>query len=98
MRTWNRGTTDWPGDLLRVGDLTCVSLAELLDLAEAMEHGRDVAHAAVDYKRRTDMCISEFNHVRLTVVNRRHAGLTPAESRLAAKIDAFLAEDEAADA
>jgi ornithine carbamoyltransferase len=28
----------WPADLLRAGDLTCVSLAALLDLAAAMKH------------------------------------------------------------
>src|SRR5256885_7024046 len=30
-------TSTWPTDLLRVGDLTCFSLAELLDLAARMK-------------------------------------------------------------
>jgi ornithine carbamoyltransferase len=34
--TWTT-ETGWPDDLLRVGDLTCVSLTELLDLAERMK-------------------------------------------------------------
>lgn len=32
MTTWTT-TTAWPTDLLRIGDLTCISLGELLDLA-----------------------------------------------------------------
>jgi ornithine carbamoyltransferase len=33
-------TTTWPADLLRVGDLTCVSLTELIDLAARMKADR----------------------------------------------------------
>ena len=36
MTSWTT-TTIWPMDLLRVGDLTCISLAELMDLAVRMK-------------------------------------------------------------
>jgi ornithine carbamoyltransferase len=36
MTSWAT-TTNWPTDLLRIGDLTCISLAELLDLAAQMK-------------------------------------------------------------
>ena len=77
---------------------TLVREAVFRDFESALSFVEAVGQAAVDYKRRPDICISEFNHVRLTVVNQRHAGFTPAELRLAAKIDAFLTEDQAADA
>jgi pterin-4a-carbinolamine dehydratase len=51
-----------------------------------------VAAAAVDHFRRPDMCISEFNRVRITVANPHHAGITVAEHRLAAKVDAVIGE------
>jgi hypothetical protein len=41
-----------------------------------------------DHLRRPDMCITEFNHVRLSVANPHHAGLTQAEIRLLEVIDA----------
>jgi hypothetical protein len=37
------------------------------------------------------MTISEFNHVRLSISNLHHAGITHAELRLAAKVDAIVA-------
>jgi pterin-4a-carbinolamine dehydratase len=49
-----------------------------------------VAAEAEDHFRRPDLCISEFNHVRLTIANPHHAGITDAERRLAAKVDAVL--------
>ena len=36
------------------------------------------------------MCISEFNRVRIIVANPHHAGITEAERRLAAKVDAVV--------
>jgi hypothetical protein len=36
------------------------------------------------------MCILDFNRVRLTVANPRHAGITPAELRLVAKVDELI--------
>jgi 4a-hydroxytetrahydrobiopterin dehydratase len=60
------------------------------DFDEAMRLLEAVAAGAVDYGRRPDMCISEFNHVRLSIANPHHAGLTAAEVRLAAKVSALL--------
>jgi pterin-4a-carbinolamine dehydratase len=49
-----------------------------------------IAAAAEDHFRRPDMCISEFNRVRLIVANPHHAPITEAERRLAAKVDAAI--------
>ena len=43
----------------------------------------------VDYQRRPDMYIS-MGHVRLTIANPHRAGITLAELRLAAKVDAVV--------
>jgi pterin-4a-carbinolamine dehydratase len=51
-----------------------------------------IAAAAEDHFRRPDMCISEFNRVRVVVANPHHAGVTHAEQRLAAKVDAAVAD------
>jgi pterin-4a-carbinolamine dehydratase len=51
--------------------------------------------AAVDYQRRPDLAISDFNRVRVTVANPNHAGLTAAELRLAARVDAVVAAQDA---
>jgi 4a-hydroxytetrahydrobiopterin dehydratase len=50
-----------------------------------------VGTAAVDYQRRPDLAISDHNRVRVTVANPNHAGLTAAELRLAARVDAVVA-------
>jgi pterin-4a-carbinolamine dehydratase len=50
-----------------------------------------IAAAAQDHFRRPDLCVSEFNHVRITVSNPHHAGITDAERRLAAKVDEVVA-------
>jgi pterin-4a-carbinolamine dehydratase len=60
------------------------------DFDEAFALIARVADAAVDYFRRPDLCVSEFNHVRITVTNPHHAGITAAERRLAAKVDAVI--------
>ena len=60
------------------------------DFDEAMTFVERVAMAAEDHLRRPDMCILEFNRVRLTVANPRHAGITPAELRLVAKVNALI--------
>jgi 4a-hydroxytetrahydrobiopterin dehydratase len=65
------------------------------DFEEALQFVERVAHAGVDYGRRPDMCILEFNHVRLTIENLNHAGITRAEQRLAAKVDAIVDEHHA---
>jgi hypothetical protein len=41
---------------------------------------------------RPDMCVSEFNRIRLTVANLHDTGITPAEERLAAKVDVVIAD------
>jgi 4a-hydroxytetrahydrobiopterin dehydratase len=51
-----------------------------------------VAAEAEDHFRRPDLCITGYNHVRLTIANPHHAGITEAERRLAAKVDAVLRE------
>jgi pterin-4a-carbinolamine dehydratase len=63
------------------------------DFDEAMGFVQRVADEAVDYGRRPDMCILESNHVRLTVANPHHAGVTPAEERLMQRVDAVVAEE-----
>jgi pterin-4a-carbinolamine dehydratase len=60
------------------------------DFDEAFRFVGMVARGAVDYQRRPDMTISEFNHVRLSIRNLHHAGITHAELRLAAKVDAIV--------
>ena len=60
------------------------------DFDEAMAFVEHVAKAAEDHLRRPDMCILDFNRVRLTVANPRHAGITPAELRLVAKVDELI--------
>ena len=49
-----------------------------------------VGEEAVDHKRRPDMCVDDYNHVRVTIANPHHADLTRAEERLAAKVDAVI--------
>jgi 4a-hydroxytetrahydrobiopterin dehydratase len=63
------------------------------DFDEAMAFVQRVADEAVDYGRRPDMCILESNHVRLSVANPHHAGVTPAEQRLLDKVDAVVAAE-----
>ena len=65
-------------------DVQCRDFAEALGLVE------QVAQSAVDYGRRPDMCILEYNRVRLSITNLHHAGLTDAERRLAEKVDALI--------
>jgi 4a-hydroxytetrahydrobiopterin dehydratase len=57
------------------------------DFSEALAFLERVAVAAQDYLRRPDMCILEFNVVRLTITNPHRAGITAAELRLAEKVD-----------
>ena len=62
------------------------------DFDEALGMVTRIAAAAEDHFRRPDMCISEFNRVRIIVANPHHAGITEAERRLAAKVDAVVGE------
>jgi pterin-4a-carbinolamine dehydratase len=60
------------------------------DFDEAFGFVEQVAHGAVDYSRRPDICIFAFNRVRLTIANAHHSSLTEAELRLARKVDAII--------
>ena len=60
------------------------------DFAQALGLVQQVAQSAVDHERRPDMCISEYNRVRLSITNLHHAGITDAERRLAEKVDAVI--------
>jgi pterin-4a-carbinolamine dehydratase len=62
------------------------------DFEEAMGFMERVAEAAIDYERRPDMCVSEYNRVRLTIANLHHAPPTRAELRLATKVDTIVNE------
>jgi pterin-4a-carbinolamine dehydratase len=63
---------------------------EFRDFDEALHFVDALGQAAVDYLRRPEICITEFNNVILTVANEHHAGLTLAELRLAAKVHTFI--------
>ena len=60
------------------------------DFDQAIAFVEQLASVSEDHLRRPNMCILDFNRVRLTITNPRHAGITPAELRLAGKVDAFL--------
>jgi 4a-hydroxytetrahydrobiopterin dehydratase len=61
------------------------------DFDDALRFVDSIAPNAVDFGRHPDLQISMGN-VRLVVRNPNHAGLTEAELRLAAKVDAALEE------
>jgi 4a-hydroxytetrahydrobiopterin dehydratase len=65
---------------------------KLRDFEEALRFIERVAQLANDFGRRPDMCISEFNRVRLSISNLHHAGFTQAEMRLAEKVNAAIEE------
>lgn len=60
------------------------------DFDSAFAFVERLAHHAVDYLRRPDVCIFEFNRVRVTITNPHHAGITEAELRLARKVDSLV--------
>jgi 4a-hydroxytetrahydrobiopterin dehydratase len=60
------------------------------DFDEAIAFVERVAVAAEDYLRRPDICILQFNRVRLRVANPNHSGITQAELRLAAKVNTVV--------
>jgi pterin-4a-carbinolamine dehydratase len=70
----------------------------LRDFDAALAFVNRLAEAAEDRLRRPDMCITEFNHVRITVANLHHAGLTQAELRVLEQVNAVIDADPAADA
>ncbi len=60
------------------------------DFEQALALVERVATGAEDYLRRPDMCILDFNRVRLQIANPNHAGITEAELRLADKVNAVI--------
>ncbi|MEA2145227.1 MAG: 4a-hydroxytetrahydrobiopterin dehydratase [Solirubrobacteraceae bacterium] len=66
------------------------------DFEEAFAFATRVANEAVDYRRRPDISVFDFNRVRLTLANPHHVGLSQAEWRLARKVDAILTAEPAA--
>jgi 4a-hydroxytetrahydrobiopterin dehydratase len=60
------------------------------DFDEAISFVDRIASAAEDYGRRPDMCVLDFNRVRLTIANPNRSGLTEAELRLARKVNARI--------
>jgi pterin-4a-carbinolamine dehydratase len=79
----------------RVGQSLVRDLA-FRDFDEAFDCATRVANEAVDNLRRPDICVFDFNRVRLTLANPHHAALTEAEWRLAEKVDAILTAEPAA--
>jgi 4a-hydroxytetrahydrobiopterin dehydratase len=75
----------------RIGD-ALVREMTFRDFEDALAFAERVGQCAVDHRRRPDICISEYNRVRLSVSNLHHAGFTLAEMRLAEKVDAILDE------
>jgi 4a-hydroxytetrahydrobiopterin dehydratase len=61
------------------------------DFDEAIAFLERVAASAEDHLRRPDICILEFNRVRLTIANPHRAGITEAELRLMDKVDRVIA-------
>ena len=61
------------------------------DYDEAKELADYIAEHVDDYHRHPDLAIT-LNRVRVVIENLHHAGITLAEVRLAAKVDAVLAE------
>jgi pterin-4a-carbinolamine dehydratase len=72
-------------------DDTLVRELTFRDFDEGMRFLEQVARRAQDYTRRPDMSISA-NHVRLKIANPHRAGITLAELRLAAKVNAVVDE------
>lgn len=68
---------------------TLVRELRVRDFDHGMRLMDRIAAGAVDYGRRPDMSIS-LNRVRLEISNLHHHELTPAELRLAEKVDAVL--------
>lgn len=76
---------------LRQGD-SLVREIEFRDFSDAFAFLERVA-GVEDYLRRPDMCILNYNRVRLTIENPHHAGLTAAEVRLAEKVNRLIDAD-----
>ena len=81
---WALATQRW-----RRQQNTLVRELHFRDFEEGMRFVQQVAAGAEDYKRRPDISISA-NRVRLTIANPHCAGITLAEMRLAAKVNAVI--------
>jgi 4a-hydroxytetrahydrobiopterin dehydratase len=73
----------------RVGE-SLVRELSFRDFDEAIAFVERVAASAEDHLRRPDICILDFNRVRLTITNPHHAGVTQAEIRLVEKVNRVL--------
>jgi pterin-4a-carbinolamine dehydratase len=62
------------------------------DSGQAAAFAEDLAERAVDYNRRPDVMIRSYR-MRLVIENPNHAGVTPAELRLAMKVNQVLETD-----
>jgi pterin-4a-carbinolamine dehydratase len=62
------------------------------DFEEALAFVERLGARAVDHGRRPDLCIVDHNRVRLTIANQHGGPLTPAEQRLAEKVDGVIAD------
>jgi pterin-4a-carbinolamine dehydratase len=69
---------------------------EFRDFSDALAFFERIALTVEDHLRRPDMCILNYNRVRLTIGNPHHAGLTAAEIRLAEKVNALIDPDSPA--
>jgi pterin-4a-carbinolamine dehydratase len=76
----------------KVKDQALLRDLQFRDFEDALRFFERVGEAAQYYGRRPDMCIHEYNHVRLKIENPHHAGFTEAERKLAAKVDEIIAE------
>jgi 4a-hydroxytetrahydrobiopterin dehydratase len=73
----------------RAGD-SLVRELQFRDFDQALEFVERIATSAEDHLRRPDICIVEFNRVRLTIANPNRSGVTAAELRLAEKVNAVI--------
>jgi pterin-4a-carbinolamine dehydratase len=62
------------------------------DSEQALDFAEDLARQAVDYGRRPDVSTRSYV-MTLRIENPNHAGVTPAELRLARKVNDVLAAD-----
>ncbi|HWD76672.1 MAG TPA: 4a-hydroxytetrahydrobiopterin dehydratase [Solirubrobacteraceae bacterium] len=76
----------------RPADQALVRDFSFRDFDQAFAFATRIAEGAVDFLRRPDICVFDFNRVRLVIANPTRAGLTDAELRLARKVDALVAE------
>jgi pterin-4a-carbinolamine dehydratase len=74
----------------REEDGTLVRDFHLHDFDEALDFLERLSKRAVDWSGRRPDVVIRYGHVRLLIANRHNLGITEAERRLAAKVDAGL--------